>query len=181
LLLAGISTAINLAVSITLRRAAARFKSIALEADARHLMTDVYTSVGVVAGVAAVWATGWLVLDPIIGLLVGANILVEGVRLVRMSVDGLMDRSLDDAEQARIREALDEFAARGVRWSHLRTRRAGTEAWIDVHVQVPGHWTVAHGHDVVDEIEAALRDVAPGAAVMTHLEPREDRQEQGPA
>jgi cation diffusion facilitator family transporter len=178
LLLVAASTAINLAVSITLRRAGTRLKSIALEADARHLMTDVYTSVGVMVGVTAVWATGWLVLDPIIALLVGVNILVEGVRLIRMSVDGLMDRSLDEDDQARLRAALESFATREVRWSHLRTRRAGTEAWIDVHVRVPGDWTVAKGHDVLDEVEASLRHVMPGATVMTHLEPREDGQPQ---
>jgi cation diffusion facilitator family transporter len=174
LVLAAVSTAINLGVSIALRRASVRFKSIALEADARHLMTDVYTSVGVIAGVAAVAATGWLVLDPLIAIAVAINILFEGVRLMRMSIDGLMDRSLDEDEQARLRAALDGFADRGVRWSHLRTRRAGTESWVDVHVLVPGDWTVARGHDIVDEIEATLRGVLPGTTVMTHLEPRED-------
>jgi cation diffusion facilitator family transporter len=174
LVLAGVSTVINLGVSIALRRASVRYKSVALEADARHLMTDVYTSVGVIVGVAAVATTGWLVLDPLIAIAVGINILVEGVRLMRMSVDGLMDRSLDEADQALIREALDGYADRGVRWSHLRTRRAGTESWVDVHVQVPGDWTVARGHDIADEIEASLRGMVPGATVMTHLEPRED-------
>jgi cation diffusion facilitator family transporter len=174
LVLAAVSTAINLGVSIALRRASVRYKSVALEADARHLMTDVYTSVGVIAGVAAVAATGWLVLDPLIAIAVAINILFEGVRLMRMSIDGLMDRSLDEDEQARLRAALDGFADRGVRWSHLRTRRAGTESWVDVHVLVPGDWTVARGHDIVDEIEASLRSVLPGTTVMTHLEPRED-------
>jgi len=168
-----LATAINLGVAIALRRAARRFQSIALEADARHLMTDVITSIGVVVGVAAVAATGWLVLDPLIAIAVGINILVEGGRLLRASIDGLMDRSLDDDTQARLRAALDDYAPRDVRWRALRTRRAGSSAWIDVVVLVPGAWTVDAGHAVADEIEARLAQIAPDATVITHLEPIE--------
>ncbi|HYF58969.1 MAG TPA: cation diffusion facilitator family transporter [Burkholderiaceae bacterium] len=177
LAVSAVATAINLGVAIALRRASRRFGSVALEADARHLATDVVTSIGVIAGVAAVWATGWLLLDPLIAIGVGVNILFEGVRLMRASVDGLMDRSLDEPEQARLREALDGFAARGVRWRALRTRRAGTDAWIDVVVLVPGDWTVAVGHDVADEVEATLAGIVRGATVVTHLEPIEPRAE----
>jgi cation diffusion facilitator family transporter len=168
-----LATAINLGVAIALRRAAKRFHSIALEADSRHLMTDVVTSVGVVAGIGAVALTGWYVLDPLIAIAVGLNILWEGVRLLRGSVDGLMDRSLDEPEQARLRAALEALAPRGVRWRALRTRRAGAEAWIDVVVLVPGDWTVAAGHAVADELEATLAALVPGATVVTHLEPIE--------
>jgi cation diffusion facilitator family transporter len=166
-----LATAINLGVAIALRRASKRFDSIALEADARHLMTDVVTSVGVVIGVAAVAATGWLVLDPLIAIAVGINILIEGARLLRASIDGLMDRSLDDDTQVRLRAMLDAYAPRGVRWRALRTRRAGAQAWIDVVVLVPGGWTVDAGHAVADEIEARLAHLVTGAVVVTHLEP----------
>jgi len=171
LALTAVATAINLGVAIALRRAATRFDSIALEADSRHLMTDVFTSMAVLIAVALVGLTGWLVLDPLIALAVGANILREGVRLMRVSVDGLMDRSLDEPVQDRLREALDRFAAEGVHWRGLRTRRAGADAWIDVVVLVPGHWTVHAGHQVLDRVEAALAAVVPGATVLTHLEP----------
>jgi cation diffusion facilitator family transporter len=174
LFLSVLSTLINLGVALLLRHAAVRFNSIALEADSRHLITDVYTSVGIVIGVAAVWATDWLVLDPLIAMIVGVNILVVGVRLLRASVDGLMDRSLDDAVQAKLRAALDGFAPQQVRWRDLRTRRAGTDAWIDVYVLVPGKWTVSRGHAVAHEVEAALRAVVPGATVMTHVEPNDE-------
>ncbi len=171
LAVSALATAINLGVAIALRRAAKRFDSIALEADARHLMTDVVTSVGVVAGVGAVALTGWLVLDPLIAIAVGVNILFEGARLIRASVDGLMDRSLDEASQARLREALDALAPRGVGWRALRTRRAGAEAWIDVVVLVPGDWTVETGHAIADEVESALGALVSNATVVTHLEP----------
>jgi cation diffusion facilitator family transporter len=173
LVLSLLATAVNLGVAVALRRAARRFDSIALEGDARHLMTDVVTSVGVIAAVGAVTLTGWWVLDPLIALAVGANILFEGVRLIRASVDGLMDRSLEDAVQTRLREALDTMAAEGVHWRELRTRRAGSQAWIDVIVRVPGDWTVSRGHEALDRVESALAAVVPGATVLTHLEPLE--------
>ena len=165
------ATAINLGVAIALRRAARRFDSIALEADSRHLMTDVVTSIGVVIGVGAVALTGWLVLDPLIAIAVGLHILVEGARLIRASVHGLMDRSLDEDEQARLRAALDALAPRGVGWRALRTRRAGAQAWIDVVVLVPGAWTVEVGHAVADEVESTLGAIVPNATIVTHLEP----------
>jgi len=171
LVVSAVATAINLGVAIALRRAAVRFRSVALDADARHLMTDVVTSVGVVAGVAAVSLTGWLVLDPLIAIAVGLNILLEGARLLRGSVDGLMDRSLDAAELARLRVALDALGARGIAWRGLRTRRAGSHAWIDVVVLVPGEWTVDAGHAVADEVEATLASIVEQATVVTHLEP----------
>ena len=171
LALSALATAINLGVAVALRRAARRFDSIALEADSRHLMTDVVTSIGVVIGVGAVALTGWLVLDPLIAIAVGLHILVEGARLIRASVHGLMDRSLDEAAQARLREALDALAPRGVGWRALRTRRAGAHAWIDVVVLVPGGWTVDAGHAVADEVEAALGAIVPNATIVTHLEP----------
>ena len=175
LVFSAVSTAINFGVAVALKRAATRFRSFALEADARHLMTDVVTSIGVVVALAAVALTGWLVLDPLIALAVGLNILWEGGRLMRASVDGLMDRSLDEPLQARLRAELDAFAPRGVGWRNLRTRQAGTHSWVYVDVLVPGQWTVDAGHAVLDDIEAALHRAVPGAVVLTHLEPRDSR------
>lgn len=169
--LSALATAINLGVAIALRRAARRFDSIALEADSRHLMTDVVTSIGVVIGVGAVSLTGWLILDPLIAIAVGLHILVEGARLMRASVHGLMDRSLDESQQARLREALDALSPRGVGWRALRTRRAGAQAWIDVVVLVPGGWTVEVAHGIADEVETTLGGIVPNATVVTHLEP----------
>jgi len=171
LAVSAVATAVNFGVAIALRRAAKRFDSFALEADSRHLMTDVVTSVGVVIGVIAVTMTGWLILDPLIAIAVGLNILLEGYKLLRESVQGLMDRSLDPPELGRLREVLDALAVRGVAWRGLRTRRAGSDAWIDVVVLVPGEWTVDAGHAVADEVEAAFVAIVPKATVVTHLEP----------
>ena len=166
-----VATAINLAVARVLGRAGERFNSIALKADSRHLMTDVWTSVGVIAGVGLVALTGWLILDPLIAIAVGVNITREAVRLVRESVDGLMDRSLEPEALARAEAVLEDFRARGVSYRNLRTRRAGVSAFVQLTVLVPGEWTVREGHSLLDEIESALAGVLPGTEVTTHLEP----------
>jgi cation diffusion facilitator family transporter len=165
---------INLAVGYKLLTTGRRERSIVLEADGKHLMTDVWTSVGVLVGVALVALTGWDVLDPLIALAVAANIVVTGSGLVRRSVGGLMDRGLDAPEQAQIAEALAAFESDEVRFHAVRTRQAGSRAFISLHVLVPGAWTVQQGHDVVEEVEAELRRRVPHATVFTHLEPAED-------
>jgi cation diffusion facilitator family transporter len=165
---------INLGVGYLLLTTGRRERSIVLEADGKHLMTDVWTSVGVIAGVIAVALTGWERLDPIIALAVAANIVVTGSGLVRRSVGGLMDRGLDAPELAAITEALEPFERDGVRFHALRTRQAGSRAFVSVHVLVPGAWTVQQGHDVVEDVEAELRTRLPHATVFTHLEPAED-------
>ncbi len=165
------ATAVNLVVARVLGRAGERFNSIALKADSRHLMTDVWTSVGVIAGVGLVALTGWLILDPLIAIAVGLNITREAVRLVRESVDGLMDRSLEPEALARAEAVLEGFRARGVSYRNLRTRRAGVSAFVQLTVLVPGEWTVREGHSLLDEIESALAGVLPGTEVTTHLEP----------
>jgi cation diffusion facilitator family transporter len=163
---------INLAVGYLLLPIARR--SIVLEADGKHLMTDVWTSVGVIVGVAAVAATGWERLDALVALAVGVNILYTGSGLVRRSVGGLMDRALGEAEQRQIDEALDRFRAGGVQFHALRTRQAGSRAFVSLHILVPGHWTVQRGHDLVEQVEEQLRAQLPYATVFTHLEPVED-------
>jgi cation diffusion facilitator family transporter len=169
-----VASVINLAVGVQLVRAGRRARSIVLEADGRHLITDVWTSVGVIAGVAAVVLTGWNVLDPLIALAVAANVLVAGSRLVRRSAGGLMDRALDTPERERIAAVLRGFEENGIEFHALRTRQAGSRAFISVHVLVPGAWTVGQGHDVVEAVEAGLRDALPYVSVFTHLEPADD-------
>jgi cation diffusion facilitator family transporter len=165
---------INLAVGLVLLRAGRRHRSITLEADGRHLMTDVWTSAGVVVGVAAAAITGWERLDPIVALVVAANIVVTGTKLVNRSVGGLMDQALSDDELARIQEALAPFEGAGVRFHAVRTRQAGSRAFVSTHVLVPSAWSVQRGHDEVERVEAALREAVPYATVFTHLEPIED-------
>ncbi len=165
------ATCLNFLVARILGRAGERLNSIALRADSRHLMTDVWTSVGVIAGVALVALTGWLVLDPLIALAVGLHIAWEARALLKESVDGLMDRSLDPLSVSRAESVLGGFRGRGVDFAHLRTRRAGASSFLQVVVLVPGDWTVRRGHDLLDEVEQALGQALPGTEVTTHLEP----------
>jgi cation diffusion facilitator family transporter len=170
----GVSVAaslVNLFVARVLRQAAKRFQSITLEADAQHLMTDVWTSAGVLAGVGAVVLTGWNILDPIVALLVAANIIYAGVRIVRNSVSGLMDSAITAEDQNALREALDSYASRGITYHGLRTRQSGAQQFVSFHVNAPGSWTVQQGHDLLEEIESHLRRVLPNATVITHMEP----------
>ena len=166
---------INLAVGLTLIRAGREERSIILEADGKHLLTDVWTSIGVIAGVAAVVLTGWEILDPIIALVVAINIVVTGGRLVWRSADGLMDRALDGDDRAQIDAVLKNYREHeGIDFHALRTRQAGSRAFVSLHVLVPGAWTVQHGHDLVERVEDDLRERLPHATIFTHLEPVED-------
>jgi cation diffusion facilitator family transporter len=165
---------INLAVGLALLRAGREHRSVTLEADGRYLLTDVWTSVGVIVGVAAVALTGWERLDPIIALAVAANIVITGIGLVRRFTGGLLDRALPEDERAAIQRVLDDFDGNTVRFHALRTRQAGRRSFASVHVLVPGNWTVQRGHDLLERVEAALRDAVPGLVVFTHLEPLED-------
>jgi cation diffusion facilitator family transporter len=168
------ASAINLIVGMLLLRTGREQRSIVLEADGRHLLTDVWTSVGVIIGVAAVAISGWERLDAIVALAVAVNIVLTGTRLVRRSVGGLMDRALDAPQLREIEEVLERFKRDGIEFHALRTRQAGQRAFISLHVLVPGDWSVQRGHDVVEEMEAALRERLPYATVFTHLEPADD-------
>lgn len=174
LAVAGIATVINFATARILMTVGREARSITLEADARHLLTDVWTSVGVIAGVGLVGLTGWLWLDPTIALLVAANIVWTGWRLMRRSAAGLMDASLPPSELDRIEAVLATYRAQGLAFHALRTRQAGMRAFVTLHVLVPGVWTVQEGHDWSERIEADLRKALPGVNVTTHLEPNED-------
>jgi cation diffusion facilitator family transporter len=168
------ASAINLAVGLLLVREGRRSRSITLEADGRHLLTDVLTSVGVVVGVAAVAISGWRILDPIVALAVALNIVATGVMLMRRSAGGLMDRALDDAARGQIEDVLAGFRPRGVQFHALRTRQAGRRAFVSVHMLVPGEWTVRRGHDLAEDVESALHARLPYTTVFTHVEPLED-------
>ena len=169
-----VATAINFAVARVLLRVGTRHHSIALEADGRHLMTDVWTSVGVVVGVGAVALTGQRWLDPAVALAVALNIVRAGFSLVRRSAQGLMDSALPNVDQATIRAILDRYRDDGIDYHALRTRQAGARRFIELHLLVPGAWTVQRGHDVMERIEAQIRERIPNATMSIHLEPIED-------
>jgi cation diffusion facilitator family transporter len=169
-----IASLVNLAVARVLLGAGKRYRSIALEADAHHLMTDVWTSAGVVVGVSAAAWTGWLWLDPLVAIAVGLNIVRIGVDLIRRSMLGLLDTSLPPGELQAIERLLHGYAARGVRFHALRTRQAGAWRFVSFHILVPGEWSVQKGHDLLEEIEDAVRETVPDCTVFTHLEPLED-------
>lgn len=168
------ASAINFAVATILLRAGRQFHSITLEADARHLMTDVWTSVGVLIGVGAVTLTGWQRLDPIIALIVAGNIIWSGISIVRASVLGLLDTALPPEEQQRIRQALEPYLQNGTQYHALRTRQSGARRFVSLHILVPGTWTVQIGHQLLERIEADIRHTLPNATVFTHLEPLDD-------
>ena len=174
---AGISLAaslINLFVARMLFRAGRQHQSITLEADAQHLMSDVYTSIGVIVGVSASALTGWHRLDPIIAILVALSIMRTGVSILRRSLLGLLDTAIPEDLLLKISDILARHAAAGVRYHALRTRQAGARRFIDFHVLVPGHWSVQRGHDLLEQIEEEVRAAIPNSSVFTHLEPIED-------
>ena len=173
----GISVAaslVNLIVARILLKAGKRHNSITLEADAQHLMTDVWTSVGVLAGVGLVALTGWERLDPIVAFIVAANIVWSGVHIVRKSALGLMDTALPIKEQAILKSILEKYTKNGVEYHALRTRESGSRQFVSFHVLVPGKWSVQRGHKLLESIEADVRRALPSATVFTHLESLND-------
>ncbi len=169
-----VASLINLATARTLMGVGRKHNSITLEADAHHLLTDVWTSAGVILGVGLVWATGWLWLDPVIALLVAANIVWTGWQLLHRSASGLMDESIPEEQRKAIDAVLEDYRRQGLDFHALRTRQAGMRAFVTLHVLVPGAWTVQQGHDWLERIEADIMGAVPRAHVTTHLEPRED-------
>ncbi|HEX2183497.1 MAG TPA: cation diffusion facilitator family transporter [Rubrobacteraceae bacterium] len=169
-----LASAINGGAALVILRAGRRLRSITLQADAHHLLTDVWTSLGVVAGIVTVQLTGWLVLDPLIALLVTANILWTGVRLLRDTAQGLLDRALPPGDREAITKVLARYEKRGIRFHALRTRASGPRRFISMHVLVPGEWTVQKGHDLSEQIERELAAVLPQSTFFIHIEPSED-------
>lgn len=175
LVMATIASAINGAVGWRLMRAAKEYRSITLESDAKHLFTDVWTSVAVIGGVFLVTITGWGRLDAILAIGVGINILLTGYELINRSVHGLLDTAIPDDEMEKVTAVLERFQhEQGVLTHAIRTRQAGRRRFISMHVLVPGSWTVSRGHDLVAEIEADIRAALPESTVFTHLEPIEE-------
>lgn len=174
LMLSLIAGVLNGAVAVVLLRAGRKHHSAALQADGHHLMTDVWTSVGVVVGVGLVWLTGWGWLDPVIALAVGINIVIMGWRLLRGSADALMDKSWPKDDNRQLASVLSSFTTDDVHFHALRTREAGGIRFADVHVLVPGEWSVQRGHDLVEDVEAAVAKSFPRANLTCHLEPSGD-------
>jgi cation diffusion facilitator family transporter len=173
----GVSVAaslVNLFVARVLLRASKLHHSITLEANAYHVMTDVWTSAGVFAGVGAVALTGWERLDPIAALLIAGNIVRSGVRIVRNSALGLMDTALPVEEQNTFRRVLEPYKQSGVQFHALRTRQSGARQFVSLHALVPGLWTVQRGHRLLESIEADIRHALPSVTVFTHLESLND-------
>lgn len=175
LAVSAVASAVNLGAALVLRDAGHRYNSITLEANAKHLLTDVLTSVAVLGGVALVVITGWLWLDPVIALLIAANIARMGIPLLRRSANGLLDAGLPEADVAKVRSVLERYAnSDGIQYHALRTRQAAARSFISVHILVPGRWSVQRGHHLLERIEADIRNTIPSATVFTHLEPLED-------
>jgi cation diffusion facilitator family transporter len=175
LVLATVAGAINLAVGLALVRVGRRHRSITLVADGHHLLTDVWTTAGVLVGVTAVALTGWDRLDPVIALVVGANILRTGYRLLRRSVVGLLDAALPPDEAAAVNRVIDRYRREHpVDFHALRTRESGRQRFVYVHLLVPDHWTVKAGHDLAEALEADIERELPGTVTFVHLEPRGD-------
>jgi len=147
-------------------------RSVTLTADGKHLLTDVWTSVGVIVGVLLVGLTGWQRLDPIVAAIVGINILVTGSRLVGQSVTSLLDAALPAADVARVTVVLDRLRTPEIDFADLRTRESGRHRFVSLTLLVPGAWTVEQGHGFGADVEAAIRRSLPDSTVQTHLEPR---------
>ena len=170
----GISIAaslVNLAVASLLLRVGREHHSITLEANAQHLMTDVWTSVGVVVGVGLVAVTGWQRLDPLVALMVAANIVWTGIQIIRRTTAGLMDAALGREEQALLRKVLQSHESGEVGFDSLQTRQSGSHKFVSVIVRVPGEWSARRSHELLELVENDIGQALPGASVITHLEP----------
>jgi cation diffusion facilitator family transporter len=169
-----VASAVNLIVALAILRAGRKHNSITLEANARHLLTDVWTSAGILAGLGLVALTGWHWLDPVLALLVAANITRTAVSIMRRSVGGLMDVSISAKDLDAVRQVFQNYESGGVKFHALRTRQSGMQNFVSVHVLVPGDWTVQRGHELLERIEADIRRALPYAVVFTHLESLDD-------
>jgi cation diffusion facilitator family transporter len=169
-----LASGLNFAVARTMLKASKRFHSISLRADAEHLMTDVWTSLGVVVGIALVQLSGWLVLDPLIAIAVAINIVFTGWKLLQETAAGLLDRALPEKELQRLEQLLDQRSGAGIAFHELRTRVAGSRCFVSFHVLVPGEWSVKQGHDFCEEMETLVAANLNNCHVFTHLEPIED-------
>ncbi len=166
-----VASLINFWVARVLLSASKQHNSITLEADSHHLMTDVWTSIGVVIAVGAIAVTGWLWLDPIIGILVALNITWSGAKIMRRSAMGLMDTGLPQQDLQRLQSILDSYKSNGIEWHALRTRQSASRYFVSVHILVPGDWSVKTGHDLLEKLDREIRLVLPQITLTTHMEP----------
>jgi cation diffusion facilitator family transporter len=174
LAVAALAAVVNFVVARILLTAGHRYRSITLEADSHHLMTDVWTSIGILVGVALVAITGWRLLDPLIAIAVAVNILWTGVRLLRESADGLMDTVWDEGDLRALDEVLNQFRDGNVQFHAIRTRRAAARRFVSFHLLVPGAWPVQQAHELAERVEARLAELMPGVSAISHIEPIED-------
>ncbi|MBI4815021.1 MAG: cation transporter [Deltaproteobacteria bacterium] len=169
-----LASVVNFATARTLLSAGKRHHSIALEADAHHLMTDVLTSAGVLVGLGLAVTTGWLIFDPIVALLVAANIVWTGAKLMHRSAHGLLDVALAAEDLTALDRVLKSYTTETIQFHAVRTRQAGSRKFVSMHVLVPGEWTVRRGHDLLEQVERDIRQAIPQVTVLTHLEAVED-------
>lgn len=174
IIISSIASVINYAVAYTLLKAGKKYRSITLEADGHHLMTDVWTSIGVIVAIVIVSITHIQVIDPLIALAVACNIIFTGYRLMKRSANGLMDGAMSSEEVEKIKRILNKHCIDPITFHGLKTRESATRNFISVHILVPGKWTVQKGHDLLEVIEKDLRESLHNVVVFTHLEPSED-------
>ncbi len=174
LLVSSAASLVNFVVARILLQAGKKYHSITLEADAKHLMTDVWTSVGVIGGLAVAAVSGWSILDPLVALAVAANIVWTAIDLLRRSVNGLMDAALPETEQQQIATIMAQYRQKQVDFHALRTRQAASRRFISVHMLVPGNWTVHDAHHIAEDFESDIRSALGDAIIHTHLEPIDD-------
>ncbi len=174
LLVSSAASVVNFVVARILLKAGKKYHSITLEADAKHLMTDVWTSAGVIGGLAVAAISGWSILDPLVALAVAVNIIWTAIDLIRRSVNGLMDSALPEAEQQMIASVMNKYREKQVEFHALRTRQAASRRFLSVHMLVPGHWTVHDAHHIAEDFERDLRAILGDAIIHTHLEPIDD-------
>lgn len=165
---------VNLGVARVLASAGKRYNSITLDADAHHLMTDVITTGGVIGGVILVSITGWTRLDPLVAMIVAANIVYTGFSLLRRSAAGLMDKALPGDAMQQVKQLLDSYTPQGVQFHALRSRSAAARGFVSMHILVPGSWPVKRAHDLAEKVENDVRTRLPGTVVFTHIEPIDD-------
>lgn len=176
--LIALATAVNGLVAAWMLKGAVRLRSIVLEADARHLLADVWTSVGVMGGVVLVPLTGWLWLDPVVGILVALHILREAYQLVARSVDGLMDKSLPDVDLLAVQQLLEPYRSADIQFDHVRTRRAGTRRFVGMHMHMPAHWTLGQAARCRLAVEKTLMDAMPGIGLTIETLPQGEESHQ---
>jgi len=174
LIIATLASVVNFFIARALLKAGKKYNSITLEADAHHLFTDVWTSVGVIVGVGIVAITNITMLDPIIALLVALNIVYTGYQLIKRSALGFMDTAIAQEERDKIRLILEKHTGKTIQYHGLRTRQSGRRRFISFHLLVPGTWSVQKGHDLAEAVEKDIRDAIPDVTVLTHLEPIDD-------